>query len=198
MEEWAASFSYQIMTRRCCRYLRKKKINNPKVMNESKTFKRWLEQTFGGKEYLTECEMSGWSIRIHIVFLTFLPSSIRSQISSAFGSAATHQAKTPPGRWVFIEIRLIFHFSIFLSIFCTSASSSMSCTLPNSVTGSCLLNAGSPQRRRRIPQSKQAAGGWQTPHEYQKAFKLITIKSPSRSDSTRWCRPWCSRDTNTY
>lgn len=54
-------------------------------------------RSFWGEEYLTEHEVSGWSIRrIHIVLFIFLslPPSIRSQISSAIGSSAIHQAKT--------------------------------------------------------------------------------------------------------
>lgn len=48
---------------------------------------------------------------------------------------------------------------------------------PNSVTGSCLLNAGSPRRRRRIPQSKQAAGGWQHPMN----IKKLSSSSPYKA-----------------
>lgn len=68
-------------------------------MNESKIFKRQSEQTFLGKEYLTEYEVAGWSIRrIHIVFLIFLPAppslALDPEISSAIGSSVLHQAKT--------------------------------------------------------------------------------------------------------
>lgn len=167
-----------------------------------------MEQTFWGKEYLTECEISGFSIRIHIIFLTFLPYSIRSQIPSAIGSAATHQAKTALKtllkrsslqEFIYsLKLGLFFTSAFFEQFFCTSASSSMSCTLPK-------LNKWQLPVKRWVtaaqpPDSPKQTGSARvtTPREYQKAFKLITIQSPSRSDSTRWCRPRCSRDTNNY